>query len=97
MSNTKGKKLLDEVRDIMRLQHDSIHTDCAYADWIKRYILYHKMTSRADLAGGEGKFEQFLTYLAIEKDISPATQRFSVKKTGNYSQLQLTSYPCFII
>jgi len=84
MSNTKGKKLLNEVRDIMRLQHYSIHTERAYADWIKRYVLYHKMTSRADLAGGEGKIEQFLTDLAVEKDISPAAQRFSVKKTGNY-------------
>lgn len=74
MSSNKEKKLLDEVRDILRLKHYSIHTERSYCDWIKKYVLYHKMTSRQDLNGGERKIEQFLTYLAVEKNIAPATQ-----------------------
>jgi integron integrase len=74
VSSRNEKKLLDQVRDVMRLKHYSIHTERSYCDWIKRYVLFHKMTSRDDLAGGEEKIEQFLTHLAIEKNIAPATQ-----------------------
>ena len=74
MSSENDKRLLDQVRDVMRLKHYSIHTERAYCDWIKRYALYHGMTSREDLADGENKIEQFLTHLAIEKNIAPATQ-----------------------
>ena len=35
------KKLLDQVRDTIRLKHYSIRTEEAYADWIKRFILFH--------------------------------------------------------
>jgi hypothetical protein len=31
-------KLLDQVRDKIRLKHYSIRTEQAYTDWIKRYI-----------------------------------------------------------
>ena len=55
MSSKKGKKLLDEVKDIMRLKHYSIHTERSYGDWIKRYIQYPRMASREDLKDGEEK------------------------------------------
>ena len=32
MSIEKGKRLLDEVKDIMRLKHYSIHTERSYCD-----------------------------------------------------------------
>ena len=38
MSSYKEKKLIDEVRDVMRLKHYSIHTERTYIDWIGRYI-----------------------------------------------------------
>ena len=31
-------KLLDEMRDVMRRRHYSIHTERAYRDWGKRYV-----------------------------------------------------------
>ena len=74
MSTKKDKRLLDEVRDVMRLKHYSIHTERSYCDWIKRFVSYHKMSSRQDLKDGEQKIEQFLTHLAVETDIAPATQ-----------------------
>ena len=36
-----SKKLLDRVRDTIRLKHYSIRTEEAYVSWIKRYILFH--------------------------------------------------------
>ncbi|MBI4743673.1 MAG: integron integrase [Actinobacteria bacterium] len=74
MSIEKGGKLLDEVKDIMRLKHYSIHTERSYCDWIKRYIQYHRMTSREDLRDGEEKIEQFLTHLAVKSGVAPSTQ-----------------------
>ncbi len=74
MSREKDKKLLDEVRDVMRLKHYSIHTERSYCDWIKKFVIFHKMTSRKDLTNGEEKIERYLTYLAVERNIAPATQ-----------------------
>ena len=34
-------KLLDLVRDRIRVKHDSIRTEASYARWIKRLILFH--------------------------------------------------------
>lgn len=70
----KERKLMDEVRDVMRLHHYSIHTERTYCDWIKKFVRYHKMMTRQDLAGGEAKIEAFLTYLAVEKNVSSSTQ-----------------------
>jgi len=72
--NTKERKIMDEVRDTMRLHHYSIHTERSYCGWIKRFIAFHKMRSRADLSGGERKIEAFLTHLAVQENVSPATQ-----------------------
>jgi len=74
MSSNKEKKLLDQVREIMRLNHYSIHTERTYTDWIKRYVRFHRMNSRKDLQNGEKKIEQFLTHLAVECNVAPSTQ-----------------------
>ncbi|MFH2045131.1 MAG: integron integrase [Pseudomonadota bacterium] len=65
---------MDEVRDVMRLHHYSIHTERTYCDWIKRYVLFHNMKSREDLVEGEHKIELFLTDLAVNKNVSKSTQ-----------------------
>lgn len=58
----------------MRLHHYSLHNERAYLDWIKRYIRFHRMRRREDLAGGEAKIEAFLTDLAVNGPVAPATQ-----------------------
>jgi len=78
MSNTKKPKLLDEVRDVMRLHHYSIHTERTYCYWIKRFVLFHKMSSREDLKNGEAKIEKFLTHLAIDEKVSASTQNLAM-------------------
>jgi len=42
-TTTKPPKLLDQVRDKLRVKHYSIRTEQTYLDWIKRYIFF--MTS----------------------------------------------------
>ena len=70
MVPTDNRKLLDEVRDVMRLHHYSIHTGRTYAEWIKKYVRFHGMSSRDDLKDGEKKIEAFLTHLAVDKNVA---------------------------
>ena len=75
MSKQKKTNILDEVRRVMRVKHYSIHTERTYCDWIKRFILFHKMQNRAELfIESENKIETYLTHLAIEGNVAPATQ-----------------------
>lgn len=74
MSTQKQPRLLDDVRQVMRLQHYSIHTERTYCGWIRKFVHYHGMTSRDDLAEGEQKIEAFLTHLAVDRHVAPSTQ-----------------------
>ncbi len=62
--------LLDQVRRVMRVRRYSIHSERSYVDWIRRYVKFHRMKSRADLQGGEAKIEAFLTDID-EGGVSP--------------------------
>jgi integron integrase len=67
-------KLLDEVRQVLRLHHYSIHTERSYVEWIVRFVRFHGMRSRADLFPAEPKIEAFLTDLAVQGHVAAATQ-----------------------
>jgi integron integrase len=67
-------KLLDQVREVMRLKHYSIRTETAYCDWIRRYIKFHAMRSREDLQPAEAKMELFLSDLAVNGKVAASTQ-----------------------
>jgi len=68
----KPKKLLDQVRDALRLKHYSYRTEQTYNDWIRRYILYHDKTHPKDM--GEPEIQAFLTYIATKRNVSASTQ-----------------------
>ena len=34
-------RLMDQVRERLRVKHYSIRTEQVYMDWIKRFILFH--------------------------------------------------------
>lgn len=67
-------KLLDQVREVMRLKHYSIRTERCYCDWIRRYIRFHHMGSREELVPGEAKIEEFLSELAVNGHVAASTQ-----------------------
>src|SRR6266446_2285145 len=58
-------KLMEQVREVMRLKHYSIRTERCYCDWIRRYVTFHGMQCRADLEGGKAEIERFLSDLAV--------------------------------
>ena len=64
-------KLLDQVRDKLRVKHYSIRTEQSYTDWIKRYILFHGKRHPNEM--GSGEIEAFLTHLAVEGIVAEAT------------------------
>ena len=66
------KKLLDVVREKIRLKHYSYYTEKGYVSWIKRYIIFHNKRHPVEL--GKAEIEQFLTFLAVDKKVSPTTQ-----------------------
>jgi site-specific recombinase XerD len=65
-------KLLDRVRWHLRLKHYSIRTEQAYTDWIRRYILFHRKRHPEEM--GEAEIAQFLTHLAVDKQVAASTQ-----------------------
>lgn len=65
-------RLMDQVRDAIRLRHYSIRTEEAYTQWIRRFILFHNKRHPQDM--GEVEVESFLTYLAARKNVAAATQ-----------------------
>jgi len=67
-----AKKLLDIVRDTIRMKHYSFRTEQVYIGWIKRYIIYHNKKHPKEM--GKIEIEQFLTYLAVENKVSATTQ-----------------------
>ena len=65
-------KLLDQVRDKIRVKHYSIRTETQYLQWIKRFILFHGKRHPKDMDAIE--VEAFLTNLAVEGSVSASTQ-----------------------
>jgi integron integrase len=66
------KKLLVQLRELIRTKHLSIRTEKTYVQWAKRYILYHNKTHPAKM--GALQINQYLTYLAVKKNVAAATQ-----------------------
>ena len=65
-------KLLDQLRDRIRLRYYSIRTEAAYLNWVKRFILFHGKRHPKDM--GATEVEAFLTHLAVQGQVAAATQ-----------------------
>jgi hypothetical protein len=68
----KPKKLLDQIRDAIRLKHYSYSTEKTYVHWAKRYILFYNKRHPAEM--GAEEVEAFLTHLAKAGNVSSSTQ-----------------------
>lgn len=66
------KKLLDQLRDKIRLKHYSLATERQYTHWVKRFILFHGKRHPKDM--GSVEVEAFLTHLAVQGQVSASTQ-----------------------
>jgi hypothetical protein len=69
-------KLLEQVRQALRVKHYSYRTEQCYLRWIEQYIRFHKTDQgfqHPALLGG-AEVEGFLTHLAVERHVSASTQ-----------------------
>ncbi|MDO9204285.1 integron integrase [Methylotenera sp.] len=71
-NQTQPPKLLDQVAAKMRVKHYSVRTEKSYIDWIKRYILHFNKRHPKDM--GAVEVEEFLTHLAVARNVSASTQ-----------------------
>jgi integron integrase len=68
----QAPRLLEEVKERLRVKHYSIRTEEQYVQWIRRFILFHGKRHPRDM--GAAEVEQFLTHLAVEGRVSASTQ-----------------------
>lgn len=68
----QAPKLLDQLRDKVRLKHYSLSTERQYLHWAKRFILFHDKRHPKDM--GPAEVEAFLTHLAVDGNVSASTQ-----------------------
>jgi hypothetical protein len=62
------RKLLDRLRDKIRVMHYSPKTEDSYASWVKRFVLVHHKRHPQEM--GKVEIEAFLTYLAVKKKVN---------------------------
>jgi integron integrase len=67
-----AKKLLDTVRDVLRLHHYSYRTEESYVQWIRRFILFHNKRHPREM--GAEEIQRFLTMLATRGKVAASTQ-----------------------
>ena len=65
-------KILDQLRNKIRLCGYSIRTEKTYVDWSRRFILFHGKKHPKDM--GAEEVEQFLTHLAVRCNVAASTQ-----------------------
>ncbi len=69
---TQEPKLLDQLKERIRLRHYSYRTEQAYLGWAKRFILFHQKRHPAEM--GEAEIRAFLSHLAMQRDVAASTQ-----------------------
>jgi integron integrase len=66
------ERLLDQLRRAIRTLNYSPRTEQAYTQWARRYIRFHRLRHPADMH--DRQVIEFLSYLAVERDVSANTQ-----------------------
>jgi len=70
--NLPASPFLRRVCESIRVRHYSIRTEHAYLDWIRRYIHFHGKRHPEEL--GASHVAEYLTYLAVERNVAASTQ-----------------------
>jgi integron integrase len=71
-ASLEGPRLLDRVRELIRIRHYSIRTEQAYLQWIRRYILFHGKRHPREM--GAEEVTAFLSHLAVKRNVAASTQ-----------------------
>ena len=66
-------KLLDLVKNAIRIRHYSLRTEESYVYWIRGFVRFSSLRHPRDM--GAREVTAFLTHLAVERDVAAATQQ----------------------
>ncbi len=66
-------RLLDMLRQHVRYLHYSLRTEEAYVRWVRAFVHFHDQRHPADL--GRTEVEAFLSWLAHDRQVAPATHQ----------------------
>ena len=69
----RAVKLLDRLRERIRLMHYSRRTEEAYVYWCRAFIRFHGVRHPAEM--GQKEVETFLTHLAVQRQVAVSTHR----------------------
>jgi integrase len=69
----RSTKILDRLRERIRLLHYSRRTEDAYVYWCRAFIRFHGIRHPLDMGGPE--VEAFLGWLASDRQVAPATHK----------------------
>ena len=65
-------KLIEQLRNELRLRHYSLKTEESYVNWYKRYVHFHGVRHAAQM--GADEVGRYLTHLAVERHVAASTQ-----------------------
>ncbi|MDI9243842.1 phage integrase N-terminal SAM-like domain-containing protein [Marinobacter sp. CHS3-4] len=72
----KEPRLRDQFRAVIRVNHYSIRTEKSYWYWIRFFIRFHQMKHPREM--GPVQVREFLTWLAVERNVAAATQSLAL-------------------
>lgn len=73
LATLQSTKILDQLRERIRLLHYSRQTEQAYVRWCRAFIRFHGIRHPAEMGGPE--VEAFLGWLAGERHVAASTHR----------------------
>ena len=68
----QAPRLLDRLRQVLRVRHCSPRTEECYVEWAKRYIRFHGLRHPQEMSGPE--VSAYLTHLAQTGQVAASTQ-----------------------
>lgn len=70
------KSVEEKMRKVLRLRQRSYSTEKTYLTWIRSFLSFIKGKPQDDINGWD--LQDFLSYLAVERKVSPSTQNLAI-------------------
>ncbi|MDP6630813.1 MAG: phage integrase N-terminal SAM-like domain-containing protein [Kiritimatiellia bacterium] len=71
-TETEKPKLIDRLRNEIRVRHYSIRTEHSYCQWVVRYCKFHNLRHPEEM--GAPEINKYLTHLATDRNVAVSTQ-----------------------
>ncbi|MBE9137061.1 phage integrase N-terminal SAM-like domain-containing protein [Nodosilinea sp. LEGE 07088] len=82
MPSPQPPRLLDQVREAIRLRHFSFKTEKSYVHYVRDFILFHNKRRPKEI--GADEIRAYLSHLAIERNVAPSTQTVALSAKSTF-------------